>query len=444
MTNVDLLKGNIIKSIIIFALPLLVSYVFQQLYNAVDTVIVGNFLKESSLAAIGACTALYDLLIGFGIGFGNGMSIVAARAFGAGDSEKLKKVAATSVIITFIVTIFIVILTKIFLKEILILLDTPEEIIEESYSYISLITSYCGVLFAYNLLSGLLRAIGNSFMPLVFLIISSLLNIVLDILFMTKLMLGIKGAAIATIIAQLVSAILCLVYILKYARNLIPSKVHFVPERKIYIDLLGQGLSMAFMSSLVNSGTVVLQSAINNLGTLTIAGHVSARKIFTIATIPTSTLGMASSTFVSQNFGAGQIDRIKKGVKDSIFITIVWAFVLIILMPIFSRTFISLISGSSNETVLKYGASYITFMAPFFLILGGLIVIRNSLQGLGSKLLPLTSSVIELIGKILFTMFVIPKLGAWGVIICEPLIWCVMFLQLLYVYIKHPALKETK
>ena len=213
-TNVDLLKGNILKSLIIFAIPLFISNLFQQLYNTVDIMIVGHFLGDTSLAAIGASSPVYELLVGFALGIGNGLSMVVARSYGADDIKLLRKSVAGSIIIGCFITIIIMAISQLFLMPLLRVLNTPENIIEESYSYISTITIFVGVMFAYNLCAGLLRAIGNSFMPLVFLIISSVLNIGLDILFITKFNMGIKGAAVATVISQVISVILCIIYII--------------------------------------------------------------------------------------------------------------------------------------------------------------------------------------------------------------------------------------
>jgi len=432
----DLLKGNILKSLIVFTLPLVASSLFQALYNAVDTMIVGHYLGEQSLAAIGSCASLNDLLIGFGFGFGGGMGIVSARVFGSGNREKLKNVAAESLMISLSIALLLFVFTRLCLRFILQKLGTPSEILDESLSYISTITKYSVVLLLYNLFSSLLRSIGNSFMPLVFLVISSLLNIVLDILFITKFSMGVKGAAVATVIAQAVSALLCFIYILKTTKMLVPKAKHFKIEPKLLKDLLAQGFSMACMGALVNSGTVILQSAINSFGTYIIAGHISARKIFGMSTIPIFTLGMASSTFVSQNFGAAQYDRIRKGVRSAILITVAWALILSAIMPFAARSIIAGISGSSEEEVLSYGATYITFAVPFFLVLGSVIVLRSSLQGMQQKILPLISSGIELFGKIAFTLLVIPLIGKWGLITCEPLIWCAMAVQLAFVYFR--------
>lgn len=439
----DLLNGNIFKSLIFFTIPLLVSYIFQQLYNAADTVIIGHFLGENSLAAVGACTALYDLLVGFGVGFGNGLAIVAARAFGAGDSKKLRKVVASSLVITAFITVFIMLISHFFLYIVLQKLGTPEEIIDESFSYISTITIWAGVLFAFNLFSGMLRAIGNSFVPLLFLILASLINIFLDILFITKFQMGIFGAAVATVIAQGISGFLTLFYILKKAEVLIPSKSSFKFDKNLYADLLGQGLSMAFMGSLVQSGTVILQKAINSFGAAIIAGHNCARKIFSLTNLPLITLGVSFSTFVSQNFGAGKIDRVKKGILCGFLITVIWNAAMLIFIPIAIKPLARFISGSSNPELLNYTFKYMLFAVFFYFPLGAIFVIRNSLQGLGQKILPLVSSVIELLGKIIFVALIIPKIGIWGVIMCEPLIWCVMCVHLFYALLTNKVLRKS-
>ena len=438
----DLTHDNIWKSVLAFTFPLMISYFFQQLYNTADSVIVGHFLGEKSLAAIGSCTAISELLIGFGTGFGNGLGIVASRYYGALNIKNLKKVTFSSTVITICVTLFIMICGQLGLKPLLHLLGTPESIINEAYSYIWTVAIFSGVLFAYNFLSGLLRAIGNSFMPLVFLVTASVLNIALDLIFVGFFHLGVKSTAIATVIAQGLSALLCLVYILKKATILIPSKKSLKIDKTIYKDLITQGLSMALMSSLVSSGSVILQSSINRFDTAIIAGHITARKIFELSIIPLITLGLSSSTFVSQNLGAGKIDRIKKGIKVSNLLCIIWGIICTILIPIFAKQLIQAVSGSTSPELLDYGTKYISFMQPFYAILGILFVSRNSLQGLGSKFLPLISSIIELVGKIIFTSIIIPHIGIWGIIICEPLIWVLMTIQLLIALIQNPRFKE--
>lgn len=445
-TKTDLLKGNILKSLILFAIPLIISNLFQQLYNAADTMIVGHFLGDESLAAIGACAAIYELLVGFALGFGNGLSMVVARSFGVGDKDLLKRAVAGSLVIGAAVTVGVMLIVQIGLRPLLVLLHTPSEIIEESYSYIYIVTICVGVMFAYNLLSGLLRAIGNSFMPLAFLIISSVINIVLDVLFITQFQMGIRGAAVATVVAQGISAVLCAIYIMKKCKILIPAREHFKVDGPLYRELTGQGLSMGFMLAIVSTGTVILQYAINQLGYLIIAGHTAARKLNSFCSLPLMPLAMATATFVSQNRGADQRDRILKVVRYAMILSVGWAVFITVMVAFAAPSLIALLSGSSEGVVLENGVRYIRWNTPFYSVLGILLVLRNVLQGLGKKVVPLVSSMIELVGKIAFVLLFIPILKYFGVIICEPVIWCLMCIQLVISYYRDPYIrgKEEK
>ncbi len=430
----DLTNDNILPSLLAFTLPIIISYLFQQFYNMADTVIVGHLLGENALGAVGACAAVFELLVGFGNGFGAGLSIVAARAFGAGDCDKLKKIVFASSILTVFVTVIMMIIGNFGLMPLLRLLGTPTEIIEESHSYIWRIAMFSGVMFIYNLLGGLLRAIGNSIMPLLFLIISSVLNIGLDIFIIKVYNTGVEGTALATVISQGISGILCLIYIIRHKQILIPQHKHIHKDIMIYNDLTGQGLSMALMSALVSSGSIILQSAINRFGTMIIAGHICARTIFMVTIIPLSSLALAAATFVSQNLGAGKTDRIRSGMRLSYLICTIWGALCTIVMPFTARQLLTAISGTDNEELINYAVKYICFMQPFYAVLGILLVTRNGLQGLGAKLLPLISSIIELVGKMLFTWLIIPILGLWGIILAEPLIWVAMTVQLVWSY----------
>lgn len=438
----DLLKGSIAKALVLFMIPLLISRIFQQLYNTVDTMIVGNYLGDEALAAMGSSSAVYELLVGFSLGVGNGLGLVTARSFGTGDKTLLKRSVAGALVIGAGITVTIMLLSRIFLMPLLRLLNTPEEIIQDSYSYVATLTLFVGVMFAYNLFAGLLRAIGNSVVPLIFLIMSATLNVVLDILFITRFSMGIKGAAVATVAAQGISAVLCLIYIAVKCRILIPSKEHFRFDKDLYKEQLGQGFSMGFMSAIVSTGTVILQSAINELGYLTIAGHTAARKLNSFCMMPFSTIGMALSTFVSQNRGADQGERIRKGVFLANMLSLVLGGVLMVIIYPGAPFLVKAISGSGEQVVLDIGTWYMWINVPFYAVLGILFNLRNSLQGLGRKLIPLVSSVIEFAGKILFVILIIPRTGYLGVIICEPVIWCLMCVQLLYSFYRNPYIRQ--
>ena len=263
---VDLIHGPIMKNLLIFMLPILVSYIFQQLYNAVDTAIVGHYLGEQSLAAVGANVAIFDLMVMFAQSLGNGLCIVVSRAYGAGDEEKLRKSVAGSFVIGVATTLVMTVLSLFGLGPLLRALGTPEAIYAEALSYIRIIGGWIVVMFAYNLFSSLLRAIGNSAMSLVFLIISSVLNVILDLILVAGVGMGVRGAAAATVIAQGISAVLCVGYILARARILIPNREDWNCGKALMAELAGQGYAMAFMGSVVNVGSVILQSGINSLG----------------------------------------------------------------------------------------------------------------------------------------------------------------------------------
>ncbi len=436
--NVDLMHGPIFKSLVVFMLPIFVSNLFQQLYNTVDTMIVGNVLGDTALAAIGSCGSIYELLVGFGLGIGNGLAIVAARSYGAQDHDLLKKTVAGSLVIGLIASLCITLAGAVGLRPLLVLLDTPAEILEDAYRYIIVINYGVLVMFAYNLCAGLLRAIGNSFMPLVFLLLSSGLNILLDLLFIARMGMGVQGAAVATVISQGVSVLLCIAYVFAKVKLLLPEKKHFRVGRHLYWELFSQSICMGLMGSIVSAGSVVLQYGINGLGTLVIAGHTAARKMFMFTDMPLPSMASAGSTFVSQNCGAGQPDRIRKGMKEIYLYSVVMTVAAVLLMRAAAPWMVAFVSGSSDPIVLENGARYLLWNAPFYAVLGILLSTRYALQSLGNKVLPLFSSVIELVGKVVFVVLFIPKFGYDAVILCEPIIWCVMAAYLVAVYRHDP------
>ena len=442
--NVDLMHGPIFRSLVLFMLPILISNLFQQLYNTVDTMIVGNVLGDTALAAIGSCGAIYELLVGFGLGIGNGLAIVAARAYGAQDEDLLKRTVAGSLVIGLMASLTITTAGFFGLRPLLELLDTPAEILEDAYRYIIIIDLGVIVMFAYNLCAGLLRAIGNSVMPLVFLLLSSALNVVLDLWFIAGMGMGVAGAAVATVIAQGVSVVLCILYVMARVRILIPGRKHLDVGRKLYWDLFSQSISMGLMSSIVSAGSVILQYGINGLGTLTIAGHTAARKLFAFTDMPLIAMANAASTFVSQNYGAGQPERIRKGMREIYLYSLVVMVVTVLLMQVSAEWLVRMVSGSSEALVLENGARYLRWTSPFYAVLGVLLSTRYALQSLGEKVLPLFSSVIEFLGKIVFVLVFIPRFAYNAVILCEPVIWCLMALYLVAVYRCNPFVFPKK
>ena len=421
--SVDLLHGPILRSLIIFMLPVFISNLFQQFYNVADTALVGNYLGENALAAVGSVSSIFEFLVFFSQSLGVGLSIVVGREFGKGDMDRLKRAVAGSIVVGAAVCFILTTLVILGMRPFLVLIKTPEEVLPDSYAYISVIGSFIIVMFIYNLCSGILRAIGNSVMPLLFLIFSSALNIVLDIVMLRVLHMGVVGTAIATVAAQGVSAVCCFIYIARRVQLIIPEKKHFS------------------MGSIVNMGSIILQIGINSLGATVIAGHVAARKIYFILLTFSSAMSTAVANFVSQNRGADNRDRILEAIRQSHIFNFVTMVVMVICMQIFAKPLVALISGSDNETILRNGTAYLQFCTFFFAPLMEILILRNSLQSLGSKIIPMISSGIELAGKILFTLVFIPKFGYNAVIACEPLIWVVMAVQLLYAFYNDPYIK---
>ena len=430
--SIDLLSSPIVSSLLTFALPILISNALQQFYNAADTTIVGNFLGFNSLAAIGATSAIYELIVGFAIGIANGMGIVVARHFGAGDIEKIKKAVAGSIVIGSVLSLAVMLVGGVWLYGLLRLVHIPENIIDEAYSYIYIIMIFFFLTFFYNWSASMLRAIGNSLTPLLILLVTSVINIGLDILFITRFNSGIKGAAIATVISQAISALLCIVYMYIKADILIPKLKHFKYNYYVYADLSTQGFAMGFMSSIVSIGTVILQTAVNGMGVTIIAAQTTGRRIMFFLMMPMSSLATALTTFVSQNFGAGNKERIKSAVKYANIINTIWSIISVVFVYTLSIPFIRFISGSDDKELIANAKLYIAMAAPFFWALGILFNLRNALQGMDRKIEPLISSCIELICKIAFVLFVIPRVAYMGVVLTEPIIWVVMVLQLAY------------
>ena len=373
-----------------------------------------------------------NLLWVFAIGIANGMGIVVARHFGAGDIEKIKKAVAGSIVIGSVLSLAVMLVGGVWLYGLLRLVHIPENIIDEAYSYIYIIMIFFFLTFFYNWSASMLRAIGNSLTPLLILLVTSVINIGLDILFITRFNSGIKGAAIATVISQAISSLLCIVYMYIKAGILIPKLKHFKYNYYVYADLSTQGFAMGFMSSIVSIGTVILQTAVNGMGVTIIAAQTTGRRIMFFLMMPMSSLATVLTTFVSQNFGAGNKSRIKSAVKYANIINTIWSIISVVFVYTLSIPLIRFISGSYDKELIANAKLYIAMAAPFFWALGILFDLRNALQGMDRKIEPLISSCIELICKIAFVLFVIPRVAYMGVVLTEPIIWVVMVLQLAY------------
>lgn len=437
----SLTKGKPLKVILAFAIPLYIGQLFQLFYGLVDTRIIGQTLGEASLAAVGTTTSLSELLIEFLYGIICGFGIIIAHFFGAKDEKKLKKAIGGTVILSLGITIAISGIGLIFLPQILDFMNVSEELSSEAYTYIRIIIIGLVATTFYNICAVILRAIGDSFTPLIFLIISNILNIVLDYFFILQLHTGVAGAAIATVIAQVLSAILCFGYMQKKYKLISFQKSYFAFDKAIYKELLPTGLSMGFMISFVTIGSLALQTSINTLGTDIIVAHTAARKITIMFLIPFFVLGTALATYCGQNLGAKEYGRIKQGMRDTILAALGWSGIALVILFMFSPYLVQLITASETVQIIETATLYLKVNVIFYFLPAVICILRNSMQGFGDTKTPLISSVIELIGKVMIAYLLVPSIGYFGVIVSEPIVWLFMVIPLVISIKKNPFKK---
>ncbi len=443
----DLTKGNVLKTLISFSLPIIGGNLFQLLYNFSDSLIVGNILGVNELAGVGATGSLNFFVVGFATGVCTGFSIIVARFFGAKDEEALRKSIAHSLVLAVLIGLVLSVGSVLMLDQILSWMNTPKDIYRHSYNYIGIIFGGIVITMMYNVLAGHLRSVGDSKSPLYVLIISSIVNIVLDIVCMGVLPWGVAGAAIATLFSQLLSVVLCLIIIFRKYKNLIPAKEHYVFDKSLTKELLAQGISMGIMGSFIAVGNILVQSALNALGTVYVAANTAANKISQLFMQPLGTFGTAMATFASQNLGAGKIDRVKAGLRCATIMSTVWsAFCMLCSFVIGTFLIGLLVSGTPEEVtkVLEEGSLYLRAHLSFFFFLGPIFIYRNTMQGIGNKSMPLVSSLLELGLKIITALWVAPSLGYIGIAFCEPVAWVVCGIFLMVFFYRDPRVKALK
>ncbi len=419
----NMTDGAIMRCLLAFAFPILIGNIFQQLYNVVDTAVIGNVLGDNALAAIGAVSPIYNLVIGFANGITNGFAVVIARAFGADKEDEIRKSVAMSFVLTAIISVVFTVGSLLFLRPLLNFLETPVTIIEDTYRYLVIIMAFSVATMFYNMYAGMLRAIGNSRAPLYFLIAAMIINVVLDIILVKYTPLGVAGAAYATVVAQIVSVILCIVYIYKKCPMFIFRPKDVEKDWQLIGELLATGFSMGLMIVVVSIGSVALQRGVNSLGEQTIAAHTAARKIDDIFMLPLSSITMAASTFTGQNYGAGKMDRVKKGIICATLIDFVWSTFALLCSIFGSEIMVQLLSGTDDPVVLNSATTYIRVNLPFFYVLSILVVFRSSLQSVGRKLIPVIGSIVELVCKFVAVIVIVPHFGYMGICFLEPVIW---------------------
>lgn len=440
----DMTTGNPMKIIFNFTLPIFIGNVFQQFYNMADAVIVGKFVGNNALAAVGSTGTIMFLIYGFVVGMTAGFTVLTAQKFGAGDMPAMRRTVAGASFLSLLVGLVLTAAFMAFMKPWLTLMHTPEDIFADAYAYIMIISAGILAQMLYNLLASILRALGNSRVPLYFLILSALLNIVLDLVFIIVFHMGAAGAAAATVISQGVSGALCLVYIVKKVPLL-----HMTREDwKLSGALLGTqiriGIPMALQYSITAVGTMMVQASLNILGSTLVAAYTAAGKIEQIVTQAYVAMGTTMATYGAQNMGAGNISRIRQGFKASTVIGVVYAVVSAALVMTVGKYMTYLFVSEDVALIMDSVNTYLVCAGIFFIPLAIVNIYRNGIQGLGYGLLPMMAGVAELAGRGVVAVIAARQKSYLGVCLASPAAWVLAALLLIgmYYYVVKIDLKK--
>ena len=434
--RLDLTTGNPMKQILLFSLPLVVGSLFQQLYSFVDTIMVGRLISNDALAAVGSVSSLNFLVLGFVAGTCSGFSIPLAKAMGAKNTEEFQKYLWNGCWLCMILATIMALLTNSLIHVLLRLINTPADIYDDAARYIHILFSAIPVTVLYNFTSGILRASGDSQRPTNHLLISSCVNIVLDYICIVYLSMGVAGAALATVSSQILSGLLNLRWIVCKTDLLEGSAGKRRPSSFYLKQLCKTGFPLGFDSCIVGLGSVIMQSAINSLGTAVVTGQVAGEKIRQMFTIPMSAIGTGMATYAGQNEGAKRYDRLKDGLKSAVILLLCYSAMACLVINLGKDSFISLILGPDSGQPGIYATQYLTVMSCLFWVNGTMFAFRNTLTGMGYSTHAVFSGICELIGRSFGGFLAVNWFGFWGICIATPLAW---FLALVYcaILVRH-------
>ncbi len=440
--ELDMTKGSPVKLIARFIIPIIIGNIFQQLYNMADTIIVGRFVGVDALAAVGATGSVVFLILGFTQGLTTGFTVMTAQRFGADDREGMKKSIGSAVILSVCVTVIMTAVSMWGMDTLLGWMNTPEDIFMMSRQYLMVICA--GICFnvLYNIQASILRAIGNSVVPLVLLFISSIVNIVLDYVLIVYGNMGVEGAAVATVASQGLAGILCLVYIVKAVPGLHVRKEHFRLEQQCVKNQLSVGIPMALQFSITAVGTILVQSALNLLGSMAVASYSVSCKVEQVVTQPFAAMGVTMATYCAQNRGTNDLERIQKGVKWANIMSAVYAVVIYGVIYLALPYIIPLFASEDIEVITEYAKIYIGVCGAFFIPLGMIFIFRNALQGCGFGFMPMMGGVVELASRSVLAFVAARMLSYTGVCLANVSAWFTagIFLWLAY----HVLMKRMK
>lgn len=419
----DLTTGRPFKLIVSFAIPVFLGLVFQECYNIVDTIIVGRTIGAEALAAVGSTGSILFFILGFAGGLCNGFTIPIAQKFGAKNYSKMRSLTMNTAYLAIFFSVVMTIITLILCRPILVLMKTPIEIIDRSEAYLNIIFLGTPFIFLYNITAGIMRSLGDSKTPFIFLIISSVLNIFLDILFILVFKLDVKGAALATILSQAISGIASLIYMIKKFQILHPSKEEKAFSGSQCKELCAVGIPMGLQYSITAIGSVILQSSINALGYFTVAAVAAAMKIHIFACSFFDALGTTMATYSGQNTGAQKYDRLKIGIIDSLLISAIYSIIAFVVMFMFGRELSSIFLKNPNQEILDTARTFLIGNSAFYITLAVVNVVRFTIQGMGFSKLAIYSGLFEMVARSLMGLFIVPRFGFWGVALASPLAW---------------------
>ena len=419
----DMTNGSPSKHILGFAVPMLFGMLFQQFYNLVDTIIVGKTLGVEALAGVGATGSINFMIIGFCMGVCNGFVIPVAQCFGAKKPADLRKYVFNGYICSIVFAILLTLASVIFCRKILIVMNTPADIIDHAYNYIVVIFIGIPTVFLYNMVSGVIRSLGDSKTPVVFLVLSSIINVVLDFFLILVCKMGVAGAGWATVTSQLISGLTCLIYMYKKYDILKGDKSERVLDRRFITNLCMNGVPMGLQYSITAIGSTILQAAVNTLGSTYVAAMTAGSKMFNFTCCPFDALGSTMATYAGQNVGAAKIKRLGQGVRSAMIIGSVYS-VLSLIALYFTTDYIALLFVNASETtIIALTRQFILASACFYIPLTGVNVVRFCIQGMGFSVFAISAGILEMIGRAFAAIILIPNIGFMGACLASPIAW---------------------
>ncbi len=434
----DLTSGSPLKVILLFTLPLTLGNLFQQFYALADTIIVGRFCGVSALASVGATGSVNYLILGFVIGVCNGFAIPIAQLFGARDYKDLRRHVANAAWLCIAGSVVLTVATVALTRPMMELMQTPDDIIDGAVIYIGWIFAGIPFIFLYNMVAAIMRALGDSKTPLYFLILTSALNIGLDVLFIVPMKMGVFGAALATDVSQVISGVLSYIYLCRKFTVLKMEKGEMAYSPKACARLLGIGIPMGLQCSITAIGSVIMQWAVNMLGSAAVAAVTAAGKTQNLLTVPMESIGTAMATYAGQNLGASRMDRVRQGVNASLLVVLVYGVASAVVLHFADITIMSLFLDTAKEVdIVAMGREYLFWNSVFYVPLGALIVWRYTIQGLGFSTLAMMAGVAEMIARTAVAIVLVPPLGYFGAELANPAAWAAACVFL------YPAYKWT-